>query len=262
MNNYEYKSTLESCEDLSGMRESVSVKKVDIPVEQDAEARGNMYQFFSSCYLQPLGLDLLQQILNTEFLRELSVLFVGEGMDVLKEFATTADFDKDFESLKQEYMDLFAVPTGRYVVPFEDAYYGKCIEEKDDYGPLMGARTIAVKKLYRGAGAEMEQTCKELPTHIGIELSFMKFLCQMEMAEIKSAENDPLLKTEEEYVTNSCKYQKMQIRFLQNHLNKWFPQLSQKIQANAKSKFYRGIAMITEEFLANDEAILLCNCLA
>ncbi len=127
--------------------------------------------------------------------------------------------------------------------------------------PLNGARAIEVRRLYREAVAEMEQGSKELPTHIGVKLSFMKFLCQMVMAGTECMENDHLLKTEEEYVTNYCKYQKMQIRFLQYHLNKWFPQFGQKIQANAKSKIFKGHPMITEEFLANDEAIFLCNCL-
>ncbi len=47
------------------------------------------------------------------------------------------------------------------------------------------------------------------------------------------------------------------IIFLQEHLNEWFPQLSRSIQARTESNFYRGLALITEEFLALDTAGLL-----
>ena len=88
---------------------------------EDAKARANMYRFLSNVYLLPPSKDFLHQIVaKKEFLEELSVLFGKSTVAALREFATTVDIDKDLSSLKQEYLDLFAVPTGRYVTPFED----------------------------------------------------------------------------------------------------------------------------------------------
>ena len=56
---------------------------------------------------------------------------------------------------------------------------------------------------------------------------------------------------------DSDRYRELQVRFLQEHLNDWFSQLSQSIQANAKSELYRGLALITDEFLRWDTASLL-----
>lgn len=149
-------------------------------------------------------------------------------------------------------MNVFAVPAGRYVSPFEDVYRGQSATMK--WGPLLGERAVAASRFYREGGAEIDRTCKELPTHIGVELSFMSFLCQGEAAAIlRQEEADP---NEQIRGADSVRYRALQSRFLREHLNAWFPQLSRTIQANAKSTFYRGLARITEEFLARDAAVL------
>ena len=56
---------------------------------------------------------------------------------------------------------------------------------------------------------------------------------------------------------DSGRYRELQLKFLDEHLNAWFPHLSRSIQANAKSNFYRGLARITEAFLAYDTSGLL-----
>ena len=237
-------------------RESAGVNKTALLAQQEAEARGNMYGFLSTVYLRPPEQDLVRQVVAKDFLAELSSLFGGEAVAGLKNFAATVRVDKAIPSLKQEYMDLFAVPTGRYVTPFEDVYRGKPVEGKQERGPLLGERAIAVRRIYREAGAEMDRACKELPTHIGVELSFMSFLCEREAAAIRSEEGNGLQDQEKRKAMDSDRYRELQVRFLQEHLNDWFSQLSQAIQANAKSPFYKGLALITAEFLARDTASL------
>ena len=163
----------------------------------------------------------------------------------------------DFEWLKQEYMDLFAVPTGRYVTPFEDVYLGKTRDGKPVTGPLIGEKAISVRRTYRGAGAVIDHACKELPTHIGVELSFMSFLCEMEAAAIRTEGEDGLQDRVRENTKDSLMLRDLQTRFLQEHISEWFPRLSQSIQVNTKSRFYRGLALLTEAFLAQDTARLL-----
>jgi DMSO reductase family type II enzyme chaperone len=207
-----------------------------------------MYRFLSAVYLRPPTQDLVRQFRETDFLDELSSLFGDESVTALREFSVTARRDEDFADLKREYMDLFAVPMGRYATPFEDVYRGVSVDGKQERGPLLGERAIAVKRLYRQAGAEMDQASKELPTHIGVELSFMAFLCEREAEAIRGGKEE---------ATDSTAYRDLQLRFLQEHLAEWFPRLSQSIQASATSQFYRGLAVITEEFLAQDMGMLL-----
>lgn len=236
---------------------AAGIKSDGVHARENALMRGTMYRFLSTIYLSPLDQELVRDVTEKNFLEELSLVFGDNAVAELKEFA--AGFDKDFASLRQEYMDLFAVPTGRYVTPFEDVYQGTTAEGEPVKGPLLGERAVAVRRMYREAGAEMDRACKELTTHIGVELSFMSFLCEREADAISHERENANPGSSPGEATDSVKYRELQIRFLEEHLNDWFPRLSRSIQANAKSRFYRGLARITEEFLAQDTAGLLAQ---
>ena len=224
-------------------------KRSGLPARQDAQARAGMYSFLAAVYLRPPTADMIRRLTVGDFLAELAALFGEETVADLREFASDAHHGGNCDYLDQEYMNLFAVPTGRYVSPFEDVYRGMTVGGVLKRGPLMGERTIAARRIYRTAGADMNRTCRELPTHIGVELSFMSFLCERQAAEMDD--------DEQKIVADGDRYRELQIRFLREHLNNWFPQLNQTIQANAKSSFYRGMARITAVFLDHDTARLL-----
>ena len=240
----------ETCMDLPDPKSEASA------TWQEAEARGNMYRFLLNAYLQPPHRDLVRRILDEDFLSSLCALFSDRALAALRSLAAMADPDKDLSSLRQDYMDLFAVPTCRYVTPFEDVYRGKRPDGKPERGPLMGQRAIAVKRLYRAAGAEMESECKELPTHIGVELAFMSYLCEQQAAALRTGLQAAAVESVSSASTDWLGYRRIQIIFLQRHLNDWFPQLSEAIQLYATTPLYRGLALLTEDFLAWDAACL------
>src|SRR5512139_118915 len=117
-------------------------------------------------------------------------------------------------------MVLIAVPAGRYVTPFEDVYRGASVDRR--LGPLLGEHAVAVMRLYREAGGDVDQDCKELPTHVGVELAFMSFLCGREAA-ARSGERcaDAV---GQGAATAGAYYRGLQVRFLREHLAEWFPQ--------------------------------------
>jgi TorA maturation chaperone TorD len=216
-----------------------------------------MYGFLSAVYLLPPNRDLLRQLTAVDFLEELATLFSCRPVAELESFASTTDPERDSNALKQEYMDLFAVPTGRYVTPFEDVYRAGT-ENGQPGGPLLGSWAIAVIRLYREAGAMLESNCKELPTHVGVELSFMEFLCQREARALRAA-HETREDTEQEQTAGGASYRALQIKFLRDHLSEWFPHLSRAIQARTRSALYRGLALLTDEFLSRDLAHLLAE---
>lgn len=228
------------------------MKKDTDSAYQDAVARGNMYRFLSAIYLQAPTKDLVLNMIDSEFLEDLASLFSGSPLPELNNYAESVDLENDFGAIQQDYMDMFAVPAGRYVTPFEDVYRGTRMDGNQERGPLLGVQAIAVKIMYRIAGAEMDRACKELPTHIGVELAFMNFLCESEAAAINDerATVPPVVETSTE--SSISIYRELQRRFLQAHLNDWFPQLSQAIQEKATTPFYRALAQVTEEFIARD----------
>jgi TorA maturation chaperone TorD len=224
-----------------------------------ASARAGLYRFLSDVYLYPPNPDLIQRIVDEDFLEELSSLFGERAVADLRTFAATARIDGDLAPLRREFMALFAVPTGRYLTPFEDVYRGETVNGQRQRGPLLGERAVAVIRLYRAAGAEMARACKELPTHIGVELAFMAFLCEREAAAIHDEEGHAPPRQRQGTAAEFVIYRELQMRFLQEHLNTWFPQLRGSILANATGQLYRGLSLVTEAFLARDMANLLAS---
>jgi len=221
---------------------------------RDPQTREQLYHFLAAAYLRPLTLEALRHLTDPGVLQELAALFGEEAIVALKEFSTRGHGETREEGLQQEFMDLFAVPAGRYVTPFEDVYRGASAERQ--LGPLLGEHAVAVKRLYRAAGGEMEGNCKELPTHVGVELAFMSFLCAREAA-AQSGEGDASAGAGDASDPEPCAfYRLLQLRFLREHLNVWFPQLNIAIREKASSGLYRGLAELTEVVLERDAAWL------
>lgn len=207
-----------------------------------------MYRFLASLYLGPLTGDLLRRLLAEDTLDELAALLGGRSVAKLRRYAARTDLEQELPGLRQEYMDLFAVPTGRYVAPFGDAYGGEVTAGPRQHGPLLGEQAVAVSRFYRVTGAEMSPECKELPTHVAVELSFMSFLCGREAAALRAEEGG----NNEVQVPLILEYRNLEERFLREHLNSWLPRLSRRIGEQARSDLYRGLAVLTEEFVARD----------
>ena len=222
---------------------------------QNVQIREAIYSFFSSIFLQPITEELLRQICDEFFLNQLAEVLRGDATVELQQYLSKLDSNSladELVVLKQEYMSLFSVPTGRYVTPFEDIYRGKTTDGQPHRGPLLGVRAIAAKQMYREAGAEIDNTIKELPNHIGVELSFMRFLCEREAASV--ADNNDV--DQETIDTNEFSqseiYRAYQIRFLSEHLTRWFPELNEEIQNKSPHVFYRSISNMTQVFLQQD----------
>ena len=222
---------------------------------RDPQTREQLYHFLAAAYLRPLTPEALRHLTDPGVLQELEALFGEEATVALREFSTGGRGETREEGLQQEFMDLFAVPTGRYVTPFEDVYRGASAEQQ--LGPLLGEHAVAVKRLYRAAAGEVDETCRELPTHVGVELAFMSFLCAREAA-AQCGDGDASGSEGDAGISAPCSfYRSLQLRFLREHLNTWFPHLSNAIQKKASSGLYRGLAELTEVVLERDAAWLM-----
>jgi len=217
----------------------------------DAEARMDMYRFLSTIYLQSPSKVIIKHFADEDISEQLTAMFGENVVAPLSNMALTFDPENDLAGLQQEYMGLFSVPTGQYVTPFEDVYRGLRLDGNQERGPLLGDRAVAVKTIYRSTGADLDKTCKELPTHIGVELSFMSFLCEQEAKHLMQDG------TEHDAVIEAGIYRQWQLKFLHEHLTDWFPQLRRAIEANANLPFYILLAQLTQSFLNQDKDWLI-----
>ena len=149
--------------------------------------------------------------------------------------------------LDQEYMDLFVVPTARYVAPYESVF-------RDEWplpaglrrgsnpaetggtvkGLLMGESTIEVRQCYMQAGLLPEE---DLPDHISNELSFLAHLYERE-ADAPASEALVIAELRE--------------RFRQEHVAKWIGELRQRVGERDRLGFYRAALEVAEAMLVEE----------
>ncbi len=207
---------------------------------QILEARKQIYTLLSRLFLGPPPHSLLQIILS-EFSNEVNN-GTQELLDQALEDFIHACKDSNSEILKREFNNLFIVPVGEYVAPYESVFMDeRMIGNKKVSGLLMGPSTIDVKKWYRQAGMELSSDLKELPDHIGIELRFMAHLCEKELEAETNGDQELLAKIKD-----------TQLGFLETHLSKWIDSFVEKVQSNTKSKFYIALCDVTRLILQED----------
>jgi TorA maturation chaperone TorD len=163
-----------------------------------------------------------------------------------------AGFDGDYDALDQQYQDLFVVPLGRYVTPYEAVYRDeRIVGDEIVRGLLMGPSTLGVRALYRAAGLEIVPELRELPDHVGLELACMGALCGAEARAWEHGDREGIRRARE-----------IEIRLLGEHLLEWVPPLCARVRQNAGGPFYRGVAALTEAVLRHErkDVILADSC--
>lgn len=205
-----------------------------------ATARANMYKFLSAAFVEPPSAALLAPLLAEGFVGELEEVLGAAAVDDLRQFVR--GFQGDYEGLDQEFQGLFMVPLGRYVTPYEAVYRDEReVGGARVQGLLMGPSTLAVKQLYREAGAAISEDFKDLPDHVGLELACMEFLCAAEARAWERGDLDEV-----------HRIRGFQRRLLHEHLLQWVPALCGRIRETAPGPFYRGIASLTEAYLRRE----------
>ena len=200
-----------------------------------------MYRFLSAAFLEPPSKTLIGTLSGEGFIERLEQVFGAKALEELRRFIE--EFDGDHESLAQEFHDLFTVPLGRYVTPYEAVYRDqRVVGDKLVQGLLMGPSTLAVKQLYQDAGAEVSEECKELPDHVGLELACMEYLCREEARALQQDGADCAQRA-----------RGLQKTLLREHLLEWVPALCSRVRENANSRFYRGIASLAVTFIERDD---------
>jgi TorA maturation chaperone TorD len=117
--------------------------------------------------------------------------------------------------------------------PYESLYRG---------GPsVMAEPALAVRKVYADAGYGLPAGSNELPDYVGLELDFMRFLCEAEARAWKEQGQGRAL----EHLTNGRE-------FLSKHVVEWVPAFCDEVLTHAREDFYRGMAQITRAFVILD----------
>jgi TorA maturation chaperone TorD len=186
--------------------------------------------------------DRLSGLLQT--LQTLTTLEVGglrDSLSSLKRFVEAlgrrkAELERSRKELSAEHRRLFrgVKPGIDLLPPYESLWRG---------GLLSNERTRQVREEYAKAGARLKR--KELPDYIGVELSFMRFLCLKEAEAWKRGDE-----------AGALEYAGMQKDFLEKHVLKWVPRFCDEVVVRAKLECYQAIATLIKAFLELDVSSL------
>lgn len=199
-----------------------------------AGKRADLYVFFSNFYLDYLTPNFVEMLKNGNFMDALNVLEDTEGHMLLRDFVSGAkDMDNLEKVLETEFTGLFCLPSG--AGSHESIY----LDEKQRIG---GRCTAEVKQFYDKYGADISKDAIVVADHIGMELSFLAFLCRRE-AEAWERSNNKL-------AMDCLSAQK---QFADKHINRWIDNFVLEVKSKAEHDFYKAIAIMTRDWLKDEK---------
>ncbi|MEA5024877.1 TorA maturation chaperone TorD [Desulfitobacterium sp. LBE] len=131
----------------------------------------------------------------------------------------------DFEVLKIEHAKLFVGPFDLLAPPYGSIYI-------DGQRRLMGDSTIKVLEAYGDAGLKLSDEFKQPPDHIITELEFVYYLIAKYLE------------------TKDNQWLTMKDTFMDKYLKSWIADFTNRIEENAQSPFYKGLANLTLELVS------------
>jgi TorA maturation chaperone TorD len=195
---------------------------------EGARIRSNIYGFLSSMFREEITAERLRQIKGPAIKEVLS------EMGIQYEIFSKKDQDQLLEDLAVEYARLFLGPD-KHISPHESVHHQR---DDGDWGTHWGGSTVDVKKFIETTGLEYKQEYSGMPDHISVELDFMKEAAGREARAIDEKDWEGAL---------YC--QKMEKKFIYDHLIKWIPTFCDKIISQAEISFYGDLADVTKDFI-------------
>jgi len=194
-----------------------------------ARQRGQVYGLLATVYRQEPSPELLKEIKSPDHLEVLSDL----GVQLKEDFLKSSD-EEVLESLAVEFARLFLGP-GKHISPHESVHHKR---DDGDWGQLWGASTVEVKRFIETTGLSYDDAYKGMPDHISVELEFMQQVTQHEEQAWAEDDKDAAI---------YC--QKIENKFIEDHLVKWIPDFCDKVAREAELPFYRDMAALTKNFI-------------
>ena len=211
-----------------------------------AGARRDLYRFLSAAFLAEPSADFLANLRDDSFIAALAEWFSPAVAEDFQRAAEASDAGTFAESARLEFTNLFLVPGGQHIAPYESVFRDtREIDGREVSGLLMGQSAIDVQQWYRLAALEISGDFKELPDHIGLEFHYLAYLCEKEREFDDAGDLAKLTRARE-----------MQRDFLKAHVLSWLADLAGKIRAKALLPLYPAIANLAVEFCLHELATL------
>lgn len=212
-----------------------------------SRARRDVYAFLGGAFLTPPTEESLRALASDDLLAGAEELFGMDVLDSLQHYACSAEQTPELQrQAHQEFMNLFKVPGGQYITPYESVFRDtRDVGGRPVKGLLMGQSAATVQKWYKLGAVVISAEYKDLPDHIGLELNFLAHVCGKEQ---EFADRD-----DQARLTRAWEIER---DFLSAHVVSWMRQLRDKVYDKSQHAFFRTVADLLVEFGKRDLATL------
>jgi putative dimethyl sulfoxide reductase chaperone len=218
---------------------------------EEAASRGRSYGFLAWLILEGPDAPFLERMLGGEVGTYLASLadsgssdrLILAGLDEMRGWLA-GHADEPLEQLRQK----LAVQGTWLFKGIAPGYGPPPPYEAVHRRPGAGADAdtlLSLRGFYREAAAELPCSSHERLDHLGLELDFMRFLCEEESRLRRSGDTGEV-----------TRFRRIQRRFLEAHLMPWVPGYCQRILGEECAPFFHGLARALSGFLAGEIALL------
>ena len=208
-----------------------------------AEARRDLYGLLSSTYILipeskifEMKWDPVLEILKCPLKRSDKISTeIQKGLNLVKSYGPKKDrIDEEIlTNLAKEWTRLFrGVVRDGILPPYESLYRPKRLRKKP---------AQEVNRLFSKMGIQVPEEWHQPSDYIGVELDFMRFLCEEESRRRDDGERKALREAVE-----------AEKSFLEGHIALWVPIFCERMLEEAREEYYLGIAHLTLGFVGFD----------
>lgn len=208
-----------------------------------AKIRKDLYGLLSSAYIQlpemktlELGWEPASELLKYPRAGSEEVFNqIQEGLNLVKPYGPEKGRNREetLTSLSRDWTRLFrGVDRNGMLPPYESLYRPERLRKKP-------AREI--NRLFSGMGIQVPEEWHQPSDYIGVELDFMRLLCEKEFRLRRDRERIALREAVE-----------AERSFLEDHLALWIPIFCMRMLEEAREPYYLGIARLTSGLVGFD----------
>jgi DMSO reductase family type II enzyme chaperone len=204
-----------------------------IPIDDATATRFAMYATLARALDFP-GRDFHAEMQDGNFRDGIVAMVEGlpYQLDRAIDYDGLADLS-EYVDFQAEYIRLFDVGAMRPPFPL---YAG-------EWGSTRKHAMEDALRFYHFFGMKVDESCKELPDHVTVQLEFMQALAFTEGTVRASGEDAlPFLRAERD--------------FLERHPGRWWPMLRRKMATFEPPRFYRALTELADAFFAAELAYL------
>jgi TorA maturation chaperone TorD len=187
------------------------------------------YSFLGKAFYEPPALDFIQPLVDDALFDDWPVesddATMQAGLTELRDFCANWQPDS-LTDLKRDYARLFIGPGHLLAPPWESVY-------RSDEGLLFERQTLEVRAFYQRFGMAVPRPNVEPDDHLGLEFRFVAYLCNVALD--AQRQDRPDLVDGLLAVTSD---------FLSQHLLTWAADCLGRVEANAQTAYYRGLARL------------------